>query len=414
MNPRRTMILMAVLVVPVLAAGREPGVGTKTGREDPAARCVVATAQGEFASALEPCREAAEGGALDVHVLEAAARAELEAGDPARSEAIWRRLIDAHGWQWPWAQGLARSLWRQERTAEAEAVLRDAVERDSSPGPARELVAFLMEFSRWDDAAEAARAALRRFPGDCTLHESLGVAEAGLGEDTRAARAIRKALELGCPPLRWTKRGEIPHRIDRPEYRKLLDPRTLVAGLDALPEGEALHRLRLLELVPDPAVAPEVADAILRSRSAPVKLLGLHILQGFGKAAAPQWEAILSAPDLMLRKHALRMIVRTDEPFLVPILERRLDEEKAPHNLGLVRIALARRIAETDPGRARKLLEAIGEDDPSLPLAKEVLARISGSPDAGGKETVRPGTITGPLTAVPRADSPHGSTGGGS
>ena len=370
------------LLVPVAVAAGTAGSGDERG-DAPATRCVVAWARGETGEALAACREAAEAGVTDPRVLDVLARAELEAGDPARAEAVWRELERREGWRWPWAFGLARALWRQERTAEAEKILRDAVARDPSPGPRRELVRFLMAFSRWKDAATAAREAIERFPGDCTLHESLGVAEAGLGHDAEAARSIRKALELGCPPLRWTKEGEVPHRIERPEYRSLLDPAILARGLAALPEGEALHRLRLLELVAVSGIAPDLGDAALESSSAPVKLLAMHILLKLGDAAGPQWARILSSSDLMLRKHALRMLARRNDPALVPLLERRLREEKAPHNLSLVRIALARRIAAADPERARALLDAVPADDPSRPMAEALLAELDGDAGAG-------------------------------
>ncbi len=339
--------------------------------------CLAAAARGDEEAALALCREAVDGGSSEPRVLNALARAELERGDPARAEKVWRRLLQTRGWRFEWALGLAKALWRQERIREAEAVLRDAVKRDPSPAPHRELVGFLMSFSRWSDAAAAARQAVDRFPGDCSLHEALGVAEAGLGKDAVAAREIRTALKLGCPPLRWLKRGEIPHRIHRPEYRRLLDPHLLAQHLASLPEGEAVSRLRLLELVPDPAVAPMVGEAVVTSPHAQVKLAGLHLLQRMGRPAQSQWRRILDSPDIMLRKHALRMLARSDESWLLPALERHLEREKAPHNLDLTRVAVARRLARTDPSRARSLLEAVPGDSPVHPLAQAVLETLN-------------------------------------
>ncbi len=344
----------------------------------PASECLMATARGDMGRALAECGKAVEQGHRDPRILDALASAELQEGDPGRAAKLWRQLIEEHGWQWRWAQGLEKALWRDERPDEAERVLRDAVKRDPSPAPYRALVEFLLGFSRWQDAADIATEALRRYPDDCGLHEDLGVAEAGLEHDGKAAASIRKALALGCPALRWTRRGEIPHRIDRPEYRPLLQPAQIARGLSRLSEGDALSRLRLLQLVPDPTVAPDLGEAALHNPSPAVKLASLHLLQEIGKSAIPEWRQILSAPDLMLRKHALRMIARTDEPFFVPILEERLKKEKAPHNLSLVRIALARRIAASDPSRARTLLEAVPQDDPSHYLAAQLLEQLSG------------------------------------
>lgn len=379
---RRFILPLAFVLagsLPAAAQERPPATPIVIAPGD-ASSCVLEVARGEYEAALPTCRKAAERGSDDPRVLDALARAELERGDPARAAQVWRGLMDSRGWRWGWALGLAKALWREERPADAERVLREAVRRDPSPEPRRELVAFLLSFSRWDDAAKAAREALERFPGDCSLHEALGVAEAGLGNDAVAASEIGKALEGGCPPLRWIKRGEIPHRIHRPEYRSLLRPELLAKGLASLPEGDALEHLRLLELVPDPSLAPAVGDAILHSPSAPVRLAALHLLRRLGPKGLPQWRRILTSPDIMLRKHALRMLARSDEAWLLPVLEERLEEEKAPHNLSLVRIAVARRIAARDPGRARDLLQAVPQDDPSHPLAQELLRSMAEEP----------------------------------
>jgi len=345
----------------------------------PASRCVLAWAQGNVTTALNACRLAVEAGNREPRVLETLAKAELEVGDPSRAEKAYRRLIETEGWQWDLADGLAQSLWRQERMPEAEKVLREAVQRDPSLGPWHELVAFLLYFSRWKDADATAREALKQFPDDCLLHEDLGVAEAGLNQDSAAAREIAVALEDGCPPLRWTRRGVIPDRIQRPEYRKLLDPEQIAEGLASLPEGDALHRLRLLELVSTPSVAPELEDAVLKAHSAPVKLAAMHLLMSFGDRAAPQWREILASPDLMLRKHALRMLAREATPGLLPVLEEHLREEPAPHNLSLTRIAVARLLLGSgQAGKARELLHMVPKDDPSYPFAEELLAKVNG------------------------------------
>ncbi len=378
---RLTFLLFLVLAGSLSVSAQEapPATPVVIAPGDPSS-CVLEVARGNYEAALPACRQAVQRGAEDPRVLDALARAELERGDPARAAEVWRELMDAHGWRWHWALGLARALWRDERPADAEDVLRDAVRRDPSTEPRRQLVAFLLSFSRWEDAAKAAREALEHFPGDCSLHEALAVAEAGLGHDATAASEIEKALEGGCPSLEWIKRGEIPNRIDRPEYRPLLRPELLAKGLASLPEGEALYHLRLLELVPDPSLAPAVGDAVLHSPHAPVRLAALHLLRRLGPKGLPQWRRVLASSDIMLRKHALRMLARSDEPWLLPLLERRLVEEKAPHNLSLVRIAVARRIAASDPGRARDLLQAVPRDHPSHALAQELVHSLGEEP----------------------------------
>lgn len=381
----RIMLALVVSVVSALVPGaargrvQETPPGSGPLREGVAVDCLVASARGEMESALPLCREAVKQGAEDVRILEALAESEYHVGDPARAAELYRRLETEHGWRWTWALGLARSYWRDGSPGDAEGVLRDAVQRDPSVAPRRELVAFLLGYSRWAEAATEARAALKLFPGECSLHEDLGVAEAGLQRDGEAARQIGMALSLGCSPLRWTRRGEIPTRIHRPEYRKLLDPRVLSKDLVHLDEGDALARLKLLGLVLRPDEGPVLARTALESSSAPVKLACLHLLVRLGGSVADQWRLVLGSEDLMLRKHALRMLAREADPGLLPVLEEHLDVERAPHNLSLTRVAVARLLIDAGQGdRALTLLQEIPADDPGWPMAKELLDRAGG------------------------------------
>ncbi len=368
------LLFALALAVPSGAQENPPGAGPLHG--DVGEECLVAVGREDMESALSLCRAALVRGMEEPRVMAAAARAELSAGDPARAVEIFRGLEKEHGWRWEWALGLARALWRDGRPDEAEEVLEDAVKQDPSPASYGELVAFLLSYSRWPEAAKLARDAVERFPGDCTLHEDLGVAEAGMEHDPEAAREIGEAIRLGCPPLRWTRRGMIPDRIERPEYRHLLDPGVLSGDLAALPEGDALSRLRLLGLVLGPAQAPALAKAAIESGSAPVKLMALHLLLRLGDVAAPQWRKILATGDIMLRKYALRMLSREASTGLLPVLEEHLGSEPAPHNLSLTKVAVARLLLEKGKsGRAVEMLREIPEDDPSFPLAREILEK---------------------------------------
>jgi tetratricopeptide (TPR) repeat protein len=153
--------------------------------------------RGQHERAVALLREAVE---LDAGSFAAAgwlADALLEAGRWAEAEAVARRLVEAHPAAPAAHAGLARLLIQRDRSGEALAAANQALALDDAHGRAWELkIEALGELRRWDEAAQAGRAALGRRPRLPGLHLVMGTVLGGQGRHEDSLRCFEQALAL--------------------------------------------------------------------------------------------------------------------------------------------------------------------------------------------------------------------------
>jgi hypothetical protein len=201
------------------------------------------------------------------------------------------------------------------------------------------------------------------------------VAEAGLGQDAKAVELIGRAVAAGCPRYRWATRGVLASRFGTPPYRPLLKPTELVQGLGDLDDRECLQRLRLLQPVLTPEVAPALTDQVLKRRDSEVRLAGLGLLSQLGSRALGSFRRLLASDDFILRKRTLREIRELHDPAFLPLLEQHLKQEPLPLTRSLNALALGELLLDTDrAAEGEKLLLDIPGEDPLHAVARLVLA----------------------------------------
>lgn len=365
----RTTMVLAV----VAAAGTFTVTGTEP--EEGLAGCAEAQSAADPWQALETCRAELEMRPDDAALVRAVAALEYEEGDPDASAALWARLEELEGRSLETELGRGAALWRAGRVEEAEAVLRDAVERSGATEAAVDLVELLLEHQRWEDAAAAASEAIEGAPATCRLYELRGLAAAGEGDDEAAAADFARAAQRGCPPYRWATLGVLPERVDADPYRRLLDPAELTDGLGAVDDAECELRLRLLDLVLAPSAAPAITDVVAGRDRLELRYAGLGLLEELGPAAVESWRRLLADDDFVLRKLVLRRIREQRDPVYREVLERHLERGDAPGNMALTRLALGELMLDVgERGRAEALLGAIPADDPLYALGRISLA----------------------------------------
>ncbi len=361
------------VLVAVAAAGAFTVTGTEADVGLPS--CTEARAAGDPWQALEACRAELEARPDDVRLVREVARLEYEEGDADAAAALWARLEQLDGWTVETALGRGAALWRAGRVEEAEAVLRDVVERSGSTEASAELVELLLEHQRWDEAAAAASEAIEDAPGSCRLYELRGLAAAAGGDDDGAAGDFARAVERGCPPYRWATMGVLPERVAAEPYRRLLDPEELTDGLGEVDDAECELRLRLLDLVLVPSAAPAITDVVVGRDRLELRYAGLGLLEELGPAAVESWRQLLATDDFVLRKLALRRIREQRDPVYMELLERHLERGDTPGNVALTRLALGELMLDAGEGRrGEALLDAIPADDPLYALGRISLA----------------------------------------
>jgi hypothetical protein len=352
------------MIVLLLARGDAPRGSAET--------CADLSAKGQYAEALEACRQAHEGAPASAEVAALLAKAEYEEGDAARSARLWNEVLERKGWNFPDAEALALALWRSGDMKGAEAAFRDALAREPSIRAHLDLADYLLSFSRWDEMRSLCDEGLNRHPRTCALEEQKAVAEASLGRDDAAAGLIRKAVVDGCPPFRWVELTPFSDRLSRPAYKALLDPKRLVEGLEGLDQKECRLRLKLLEEVPAPEVADPVVGILLKRKDYETVQRGLAILEAMGPSSMAAWKKVFSEGDFVLRKYALRNLRHLHDPAFIPLLTEELDREKIPGNQALAALALGELLLPTDRARAEALLASIPDSD-SLSCAAALL-----------------------------------------
>lgn len=365
--------VLSVLAMAVAVAGW----GVEAGDADRAGRC-RALAEADDPLAVAACRDALSAQPGNVELQETLAAVEHRHGDPEHALTLWQSLLESKGWLAERARGEAMALWRTGRTAQAEAALRELVRRDPSVAAREDLIRFLLSFDRAEEAASEAESAAVVFPDRCEIQELWGEALSARADHAGAASHFSLAVELGCPPFRWTAMGTVPQNLDGPAYLALLRPNELVAGLQDLEESQVLRRFELLRHVMVSEAAPAVADQILGRRSPEIRLAGLGLLAAVGGTALDSWTRVLAADDLMLRKNALRRIGELRDPTFLSLLEAQLAREPLPGNRNLAALALGELLIDgIDTSRGRTLLEAIPEKDSSFPAARLGLSELA-------------------------------------
>lgn len=370
------MCLRAVVAVMILVLLATAPASAAEDEAAEALSCAAARASGEPWQALEACQAELAERPDDVELMTIVAELEYDEGEPETAVALWRRIEQRQGWSLATARRLGTALWRAGQFDAAEATLRDAVARGGSPEAAADLVQLLLDLSRWDDATTAATAAITADPDLCQLYELRGLAAAGADDHAAAAADFARAVQHGCPPYRWATLGIVPEHLDAPPYRQLLDAKALTADLAAVDDHECELRLRLLEQVLTPAVAPAITDAVVGRTTLEVRYAGLGLLEQLGAKALPSWQRLLANDDFILRKLALRRIREQRDPVFAPLLEHHLEAgADTPGNLSLTRLALAELDLDAgDIAHATSLLDAIPVADTLYAIGRVDLA----------------------------------------
>jgi tetratricopeptide (TPR) repeat protein len=325
--------------------------------------CREALVDADRLLAFKACRVEFEGSEVPADLRRQVAELEYEYGDPLRAAALWKTVLDDEGWSVAAARARAMALWRGGDLDATEAAFAEDSENHPSPETASDRLAFLLAFSRWEDAEAVAEKALERFPDACTLAELLGMARAGAGRHADAAEAFETAIDGGCPPFRWTTVGPVPEVLDDPAYSPLLAVERLTAGIRETNDRDCEQRLRLLAMHPDPAAAEAVTGEILFRDKLEVRFAGLGLLTQLGATVMPSWERLLADDDFILRKHTLRRIRELGDPAFIPVLDAHLERESLPGNRNLTALALGQLLLMgDDPARGRDLLESIPGD----------------------------------------------------
>ncbi len=340
----------------------------------PIEQCHQGLAEQRFGEAVEPCRTALKARPGDLDLLRTAASVEFNAGNGAESAALWSRVL-GQGWSIDASKAFAMALWRAGEKDHAEAILRENLERAPSGDTALDLIRFFAAFGRNDEAIALAKTSAPLYPDTCEIFETQGIAEAAQGRHEAAAAAYTQAIKAGCPPLRWTRLGAGKASLENPAYRKLLDPKVIVDGLDTLDDDECLERFALLQHTMVPEVAQPVLQVALNRNTARVRLAALGLLAQLGNSVPEVWTTLLVSDDFLLRKHTLRRIVALEDPAFVPLLEKHLKVETTRGNRSLIALGLGEIYLdqdETEKGLAS--LESIPSEDPLFVKAQLVLA----------------------------------------
>lgn len=345
-------------------------------------RCLQLVETGQAAEALAPCREALAADPRGDRALQvAAAAAETAEGEPETACRIFEGLLAAGPLSPEESALYARALLRNGRPEEAEATLRQSLERGTSLEAFQLLLDLRLSLGRTAGAEEDIRRALAAFPRDCGLRESSAALYGLLGRDGDAAREARQAVAQGCDPFGWARRPGMAERLGNPAYRTLLAPGAVASGLPGLDDGEVRFRLQILEKTMGPEAVPALAQDLLRRSDYGIRLREIHLLLSQGPGGLPALEEVLGRGDLLLRKMVLRQILFSGEPHWIPLLENQLGREAAPGNRTLAALALAKAYAQAGRrAEAAALLRSIPEGDPLYPEVQELREKAGLAP----------------------------------
>lgn len=362
------ILLSAGLIWPGLAAAQAPK------PQDPACEaCLRLVAEGRAAEALPACREAL-GRSPSRDLRLAAARAELQEGDPETAVRLMEGLLAGGGLSAEEKVLYGRCLLAVGRNEDGEAELRGALRARPNAEGWRALLDMRLNLQRTAGAESDLRGALEAFPGDCGLRASAAALYALLGQEEEAARQAGRCERLGCPPFEWVRRPGMLEKVGLPAFRALLPPGKIAKGLGNLGDKEALFRLQLLEKAMGPEAVEALAEDFLKRADYALRLREAHLLLSQGEKSLPALDRILRGGDLMTRKILLRQMALAVDPLRIPLLESHLEREAAPQNRALTALALGK--AYEKAGRraeAEAVWRSIPEEDPLFPEARELL-----------------------------------------
>lgn len=341
----------------------------------PDVSCAEAIGGDDAMLALAVCRAEFSDAPVPSELRAELARLEYQAGDPIRAADLWEQILEDDGWTAEGSLARAKALWRGGEVDRAEEVFRTTYQEHPEPGTATDLIAFLLAFSRWDEAETAALDAIEAHPDVCSLRELLGMAHAGRGDHAEAADAFEAAIGGGCPPYRWATVGPVPEALDEPAYRPLLTVERLTDGLETTDDDECELRLRLLAMHPQVKAAPAATREVLERTSLEVRFAGLGLITQLGPAVMDSWEQLLASDDFILRKYTLRRIRELQDEDFIPLLEKHLEREELPGNRHLTALTLGEvLLAGPDPERGRALILSVPEDSALRPVGLMTLA----------------------------------------
>jgi tetratricopeptide (TPR) repeat protein len=169
------LLLISVLAGLALSPDRS---ATQLTAPDSASACKALVEKEAFAEALVQCREATRNEPVKAPILEAAARAEFEAGEALKAAELYQTVISSSTWKEDTALARAAALWRGSKVLEAEAEFRACLEKTGSAKASQHLISFLIAFGRYAEVPALAREGSKEDPRLCTLSESWGVSEA--------------------------------------------------------------------------------------------------------------------------------------------------------------------------------------------------------------------------------------------
>jgi len=330
---------------------------------------------GKMEQALWACRDEFEASTASDPAIERMAHLEYEYGEPERAAELCSTLIDRQGWSEPLARARALAFWRAGDLVNAEELMRQTLAKTSSEMSFNDLITFLLTFSRWDEAAKTVHLANEKHPGQCGYFELGAVAEAGRSNDAEAVSLIKKAVDGGCPPYRWTTIGSFAEKKDQEPYLSLLVPTEIVDGLRQADDRECEMRFQLLRPVITPEVAPNVATEVLLRDKMEVRFEGLGLLSRLGSRAMESWKRLLDSEDFILRKYTLRRIREIGDPAFIPLVKAHTKRDETPGNAALTKLVLGELLLKAgQPTRAEKTLRSLPQDDVLFPVGLKALA----------------------------------------
>ncbi len=282
-------------------------------------------------------------------------RLEARSGRPEAAER-WFRAALALRPDPATQQRLADLLARQGRTEEADALLRDVLQRNPGAGfAALELARLRMTEGAWPDADALADRVLAADPNSGAAHAVKARTAAALGREEEAARHARQAgparrLDQMLPDSHvaelvpvsgalLNRRRQAQQQFDRGDLEGMIRTLSEVVERDSSDAGSLATLITTLEAVGRPADGDATRDAALRRHPADPKV---HEAIGRVAASRQDWTAALRHtgqalefdPDLAAA-HSTRAVV------LVNL--NRYDEA----------LRHARRARELDPGDAK-------------------------------------------------------------
>jgi tetratricopeptide (TPR) repeat protein len=306
---------------------------------------------------------------------------------------------------------LARFLIGQERVAEAEQVLRDAVAANSDSLEAKAaLVGLLASHESFDAAEKELLAFVAKSPKDLDLRQFLGDFYAGRGQADQAAdvyREIVRSDEYG--PMGLAARNRLAALAVAGKRIDVAEP-LIAEVLEANPQDNDALVLRADIALARGDAATAVADlrAVLRDQptSVPVqRALAQAYLQSNDVALALETlgKAVEISPgDAQLRVDLAQVLVRSgQEDRALKSLQDAVAE--APENLAAQEQLFRLQVGREDLVGARRTAEAVKAARPDLPLGDYLAGLVA---EAEGRKEAAAASFEAALKLHPESAEP--------